>query len=94
MCRISPNSKQLRYFNSGYEDAFGLLLLHSNLKKSFGEEAPHLWKANLTETQIFRELSIEIERSLFNYIASILIIELSKSNRELSYSIKELSNTT
>ena len=28
-------------------------------------EAPFIWKAKLTETQIFRELSIEIESSLF-----------------------------
>ena len=28
-----------------------------------------LWNAKLTETQIFRELSIEIESSLFNYRA-------------------------
>ena len=42
ICEISPNSKQSWYFNSGYEDAFGLLLLHSDLKKkSFGEGAPH-----------------------------------------------------
>ena len=42
VCEISPNSKQSRYFNSGYEDEFGLLLLHSDLKKkSFGEGAPH-----------------------------------------------------
>ena len=42
ICEISPNSKQSRYFNSGYEDAFGLLLLHSDLKKkSFGEGTPH-----------------------------------------------------
>ena len=53
-----------------------------------------LWNAKLTETQIFRELSIEIESSLFNYKLSILIIELSNSNIELSNSIKELSNTT
>ena len=33
--------QQWRYFNSGYVDAFGLLLLHSDLKKkSFGEKAP------------------------------------------------------
>ena len=39
---ISPNSKQSRYFNSGYEDAFGLLLLRSYLKKkSYGEKASH-----------------------------------------------------
>ena len=42
ICEISPNSNQSQYFNSGYEDAFGLLLLHSDLKKkSFGEGAPH-----------------------------------------------------
>ena len=42
ICEISPNSKQSGYFNSGYEDAFGLLLLHSDLKKkSFGEWVPH-----------------------------------------------------
>ena len=36
------NSKQSRYFNSGYEDAFSLLLLHSDLKKkSFGQRTPH-----------------------------------------------------
>ena len=34
--------QQSRYFNSGYRNAFGLLLLHSDLKKkSFGEKAPH-----------------------------------------------------
>ena len=34
--------QQSWYFNSGYGDAFGLLLLHSDLKKkSFGEKAPH-----------------------------------------------------
>ena len=33
---------QWRYFDSGCVDAFGLLLLHSDLKKkSFGEKAPH-----------------------------------------------------
>ena len=42
ICVISPNSKQSRYFNSGYENAFGLLLLHSDLKKkSFWEGVPH-----------------------------------------------------
>ena len=42
VCEISPNSKQSQYFNSGYEDAFVSLLLHSDLKKkSFGEGAPH-----------------------------------------------------
>ena len=54
----------------------------------------YLWNAKLTETQIFRELSIEIESSLFNWRALYLIIDLSNSNRELSYSNKELSNTT
>ena len=60
-----------------------------------------LWNAKLTETQIFRELSIEIralylikELSILIIELSILIIELSNSNRELSNSIKELSNTT
>ena len=42
ICEISPNSKQSGYFNSGYEDAFGLLLLHSDLKKkSYKEGTPH-----------------------------------------------------
>ena len=39
--------QQWRYINSGYGDAFGLLLLHSDLKKkSFGEKAPH-WLFNV-----------------------------------------------
>ena len=46
---------------------------------------PSIWNAKLTETQIFRVLSIEE--------LSILIIELSNLNRQLSNSIKELSNT-
>ena len=45
-------------------------------------ESSYLWNAKLTETRIFRELSIEIDyRELSNWI------------KELSYSIKELFNS-
>ena len=43
ICEISPNSKQSGYFNSGYEDAFGLLLLHSDLKKKSSKEGTPHW---------------------------------------------------
>ena len=43
ICEISPNSKQSGYFNSGYEDAFGLLLLHSHLKKKSSKEGTPHW---------------------------------------------------
>ena len=45
----------------------------------------NLWNAKLTETQIFRELSIEIESSLSNWIT-----ELSNSIRELFNLIRAL----
>ena len=43
ICEISPNSKQSGYFNSGYEDAFGLLLLYSDLKKKSSKEGTPHW---------------------------------------------------
>ena len=50
-----------------------------------------LWNAKLTETQIFRELSIEIKSSLIELKSSNSIRELFNSIRELFNSIKELS---
>ena len=32
----------------------------------------HLWNAKLTETRIFRELSIEIESSLIELLSSVI----------------------
>ena len=46
---------------------------------SYNHMHPLLWNAKLTETQILREFSIEIESSLFTFVIkgfSILIIEL------------------
>ena len=40
---ISPNSKKSGCFNLGYEDAFGLLLLYSDLKKKSSKEGTPHW---------------------------------------------------
>ena len=49
----------------------------------------YVWNAKLTETQIFRELSIEIESSLLKY--KCIIIERTNRIKELSILIRELS---
>ena len=56
-----------------------------NLSTESNRIAP-VWNAKLTETRIFRELSIEIENS--NWIK-----ELSNSIKELFNSIRELFNS-
>ena len=53
---------------------------------------PWVWNAKLTETRIFRELSIEIESSLIEVNSSLIQLEsLFNSIKELFNSIIELS---
>ena len=58
----------------------------------FKQSRSHVWNAKLTETRIFRELSIEIESSLIELKSCLIKIrELFNSIRELFNSIIELS---
>ena len=52
---------------------------------------PSIWNAKLTETRIFRELSIEIESSLIELKSSL--IELKSSLIELKISLIQLESS-
>ena len=55
----------------------------------------NVWNAKLTETRIFRELSIELKSSLIELKSSLIQLKSSfNSIRELFNSIRELSKYT